>query len=275
MIKKILVTGCNGYLASNLINYLNNKKYKVNCISRDYDKEKIIYLIKNSNIIVHLAAITNPFHKNIFKVNVLYARFLVREAKKYNKKFIYISTQNVLFGKDNYSKTKKEAENIVKTLKNFIILRPTIIYGKNENKYIGKLIKIIKNYKLIPIIGDGKNKLQPIYIEDLIKIIEKCINKNIKGIFLVAGNSIINYNELVNLIINKLKLKRIKIYIPIFLIRPFAYLFQILLKNPPLTTIQLNNIKINQEYNINKINKLFNIKLTNIEEGLNKITKND
>ena len=277
--KKILVTGRNGYVASNLIRNLNKNYYRVTCIGRNsndinlYDYDNIKKAVKNSDVIVHLAAIINPFDKEIWKINVNYTKFIVNEAKKFNKKFIYLSTQNVLFGKDNYSKTKKEAEKVVKTLNNYVILRPTIIYGKNENRYVGRLIGIIKNSYFVPIIGDGEHKLQPIYIDDLIKIIKNCINKNIKGIFLIPGRSIISYNELIDLIAKKLNLKRIKIHFPIWFIRPFAYLFQIFLKNPPVTSVQLNNIKMDQAYETKQIEKLFNINLKTINQGLDEIIK--
>lgn len=273
MIKNVLITGCNGYVAKNLIGYLKKGKYSVKCIGRNDIKniEKVKNAIKNSRTIVHLASIINPFDKNIWKINVNYTKFLVDESKKYNKRFIYISTQNVLFGNDNYSKSKRKAEKLVKTLKNYVILRPTIIYGKDENKYIGKLINLIKKSFFVPIIGDGDYKLQPIYILDLVKIIEHCINKNIKGIYLIAGDSIITYNELVGLIIKKLNLSRLKFYIPIFILRPFAFLFETLLNKPLITNVQLDNIKVNQDYDTGLIKKVFKTKLKNIEQGLNDV----
>ena len=92
---------------------------------------------------------------------------------------------------------------------------------------------------------------------------------------MVAGNSIITYDELTDLIIKKLGLIRRKIYIPIWLIKPFAYLSQNLLKNPRITTVQLDNLKIDQVYDIKYIKKIFNIKLKGIEEGLDLSIKND
>lgn len=276
MVKKILITGCSGYLSRNLIDYLKNKRYRIVCIDREddinlYDHDKVRNAIKDSDVIIHLASIINPYNKNIWKTNVDYTKLLVSEARKFNKKFIYISTQNVLFGNDNYSKSKREAEKIVKTLKNYVILRPTIIYGKGENKYIGKLINLIKKSFFIPIIGNGDYKLQPIYVLDLVKIIESCINKNTKGIYLTAGGSIITYNELVDLIIERLSLFRLKIHVPIFILRPFAFLFETFSSNPLITNVQLDNIKVNQDYNTDLIKKIFKIRLKTIEPGLNEI----
>ena len=206
---------------------MSKEKYKIFCIGKkskvklnDYNKTR--RLIKDCDIIIHLASIINPFDKNIWDINVKYTRFLVEEAKRFNKRFIYISTQNVLFGKDAYSETKRHAEDIVKTLKNYVILRPTIIYGRDDERYIGKLIKVVKSYLIIPIIGNGKNRLQPIYIDDLIEIIETCINKKIKGIYLIAGGSVVTYNQLIDLIIKRLRLNRIKIRIPKLMIKPLA-----------------------------------------------------
>ncbi len=279
MKRRILVTGCNGYVASNLIAYLR-KKHDVMCIGGNskvnmQDYESVSNAVKNSDIILHIAAITNPFNKDIWKINVQYTKFLVNTSKKFNKRFIYISTQNVLFGKDNYSKTKREAEKLVKTLKNYVILRPTIIYGEGEKKYIGKVIKLVNNSFIIPIIGNGKNKLQPIYLKDLMNIIDSCLNKNIKGVFLVAGRSILSYDELVNLIIQKLNVVRLKIHVPIFFLRPFAFLFETFLKNPPITNIQLDNIKFNQDYDIIMMKKVFKINPKTIEQGIDLIIKNE
>ncbi len=282
MTQKNLVTGCSGFVGSELIKYLDKKKYKTICVSRNIEdkstipfnnKDKIKKAIRNSDVIIHLAASVNPFDKKIWKINVDYTKLLVDEAKKYNKRFIFLSTHNVLFGKDNYSETKRQAEKIVRVLKNFVILRPTIVYGIGD-KYIGRLSKIVKTYPVVPIIGNGKNLLQPIYLGDLIKIIECCINKNIKGTFLVAGKSIVSYNDLVNSIIKKLKLKRIKVHIPICVIRPFSYLLQKLLKNPPVTTVQLDNLKIDMVYNVKNIEKTFHIRLSGIEEGVDILLKN-
>ena len=276
MAKNVLITGCNGYLARNLVSHLDNKKYKIICVGRNsdvnlYDYDKVSNAVKNSHAIVHLAAITNPYDKNIWKVNFDYTKFLAKEAKKFNKKFIYLSTQNVLFGNDDYSKSKRKAEKLVKTLKNYVILRPTIIYGKDENKYLGRLIKLIKQSLLIPVIGNGNYRLQPIYVLDLVNIIECCINKKIKGVYLIAGDSIITYNHLVDLITKKLNLFRLKLHIPIFALRPSALLFETFSSNPLITNIQLNNIQINQSYDTNSIKKIFKIKLKTIEQGLNEL----
>lgn len=232
MPKKILITGCGGFVGLNLVRQLDIKKYRITCVSRKiddknavscYDKKSIKEAIKSSDVVIHLAAITNPFDRDIWKINVDYTRFLVGEAKKYNKRFVYISTQNVLFGKDNYSNTKRKAEDMVKTLKDFVILRPAVVYGKEGGRYIERLVKIVKNCPVVPIIGDGRNMLQPVYLGDLVKIIENCINSKVRGIFLVAGQSAVTYNELVDLIIKKLKVKRLKIHVPVFIIKPFPH----------------------------------------------------
>ncbi len=274
MEKKILITGRNGFIGRNLFDYLNNKKYIVSPAKRDTNKKDLFSIIKNSDVVIHTAAITNPFDKEIWKVNLDYTNLIVRVCKKLDKKLIYISTQNVLFGTDTYSKTKRLSEKLVKTLKSYVILRPTIVYGKNEDRYISNLINLIKKSPLIPIIGDGKNKIQPLYLNDLIKIIEFCINKNVNGVYLIAGKSIITYNDLINQIINILKVNRLKVHIPIVLLKPIAYILQNISKKPFITTVQLENIKKDLVFDTDQIQKFFKINLTNLEEGLNNLLKN-
>ena len=160
--KNILLTGCNGFIGKKLYYHLNKKRYNLICLNKNENLSKIENLIKNTQLIVHLAAITNPFNKDIWKVNVSYTKILVDLANKYNKRFIYLSTYNVTFGKDNYSKTKRISENFIKKLKNYVILRPNIVYGEDD-RYVSRLIKVIKGFPIVPIVGNGKNKIQPIF----------------------------------------------------------------------------------------------------------------
>ena len=140
---KILLTGSDGFLGKQVKSKLLDEGYHLNCLTRKEknsegkvnnikfninDKKTIEKTVKNSDYIIHMASITKAEDKEIYKVNVGYTEKLVEYSKKYNiKKFIYISSSNACTNfKDNYTISKKKAENIVKTFKNYIILRPTI-----------------------------------------------------------------------------------------------------------------------------------------------------
>ena len=127
---------------------------------------------------------------------------------------------------------------------NHTILRPSLIYGPNDIKNIGQLIKMARKLPFMPIAGNGKNKIQPIYIDDVTNVIisilknpEKFYNKT----YNLAGPDILEFNELLDLILKTLSLKKKKVHIPLFLFWPFIFLYEKLSPNPKITLRQLKN----------------------------------
>ncbi|MCD6385373.1 NAD-dependent epimerase/dehydratase family protein, partial [Candidatus Sumerlaeota bacterium] len=59
----------------------------------------------------------------------------------------------------------------------YIILRPTMIYGHPRERNISSLIRYIRRYRIIPLPNKGKSLLQPLFVEDLIDLICRIIRK--------------------------------------------------------------------------------------------------
>src|SRR3989344_7258422 len=190
---KILVTGASGFVGKNLIKHLN--KYNVNILSRkkifgdgvfvgDLFDKKILLDASKVDIVIHLAGISDG---NVFKINYEGTRNLVDACVENKvKKFIFISSFDAILETD-YGKSKLKAEDYIKNSGlNYIIFRPTVIYGNDNKKDIGRLIRLIK-MGISPIPGSGNFKLQPVFVDDIVKVIKinipvflvKLINKSL------------------------------------------------------------------------------------------------
>lgn len=280
--KKILITGGTGFIGEEIIKTIkepaivvSRKKIKspyknITFVQGNIaNKNFISELVKKSNKILHMAAIINPNSQEIYNVNVLSTRYLVNEAKKNNiKKFVYISSENVFCKeKDNYSSTKLEAEKIVSTIKNSVILRPTTVYGKKDKKYLGKFLAIIKKLPVVPLIGNGV--FQPIYVKDLAKYVNKALsNHKINGKYVLAGADKITFKEFIKKIQKTINVKKPIITIPVFCILPFVWIYQKLVKNPFITMSQIKNLSSKRTYDISKTIKDFKLKPTPLEQAL-------
>jgi len=222
----ILLTGGAGFLGKFVIKELLKSKKKIRClvleegslsesnnleilIGNIRDRKTVDKAVRGTDYIIHLAAALSPYDtKELTEVNIQGTKNLVEAAKKYKvKKFIFISSEGAVQKFDNYGISKAKAEEIVKKIKNHVILRPTVIYGKGDKKNIGKLIKIISVFPFVPIIGDGKNKLQPVYAGDVAAAIKNALFMG-RGTYFAAGKEPISLNEIITVIESCLGIKR-------------------------------------------------------------------
>jgi len=218
--KKILITGGSGFIGTNLVNYLIQKKYNITNI------DKLSY-----------ASTPEIFRKN--KKNYSFYNFNINNKKKLEKillkKFntiIHLAAESHVdrsidnpkkFFKENsklspsspYSASKAACDHIAESfLKTYnlkiCILRLTNNYGPLQfpEKFIPTIItKILKNKK-IPLYGKGQNEREWIFVEDSCKAIEKIMNRFINNKIYNIGSGIRLKNyEVIRKILNKFKIK--------------------------------------------------------------------
>jgi nucleoside-diphosphate-sugar epimerase len=290
-IKRILITGANGFLGKTLLNELKTS-HQINCLVRDRgftdDKANVLYFqgyednavedaVSTTEAVVHCAAMLHGKKRAMYAANVLYTKLLLQYAEKYKiKHFIYISTENVEHAySDNYTATKTMAEKEVKRFKNHTIFRPTILYGPGDKKYVSRLISLIKKLPVVPILGKGRNRFQFLYIDDLIQVITATLKRNITGTYVIAGPESVTYEDFMATVLQELGIKKPIIRIPIFLLKPIAYILDVFLPSPPLTPTQLNTLSEDRDYDIGDAVKLFKYTATPLEAGLKSLIAQD
>ena len=191
---KVTVTGANGFVAKNLRKYLskhnidlisisrsNFKEYdnEVKIISKSYDEKIIINKIKNSDVLIHLVGIgKQSVNIDYEMINVEFTKHLVNLARKAKiKKIIYNSGLGVSSKTSvGYFISKYKAEKIIiNSGLNYTIFRPSYIVGKDDlfTKFLKKQIEI----KTIEIPGSGNYSIQPISINDVVKVFHQSLDQ--------------------------------------------------------------------------------------------------
>jgi len=218
----IVVTGASGFVAKNVRKYLSENNVKLISISRknfkklknetkiiskNYDEKIILPKIKNSYGLIHLVGIGKQSIKNNYNlVNVEFTNKIINLCKKAKiKKIVYNSGLGV--SKTNslgYFISKYQAEKLlIESGLDYTIFRPSYIVGKDDlfTKYLKKQIK--KGEIQIP--GSGNYSIQPIYINDVSKIISiSLIDKNFKKQTLdLVGPESISFQKYVKLFSKK------------------------------------------------------------------------
>lgn len=216
--QKIVVTGASGFIAKNLRKHLSAKNIELISISRNdfknfkceskiisnyFDEKNLLKKIKNSDALIHLVGIgKQSVNTDYHIVNTGLTNHIVNLSKKAKiKKIVYLSglgvSSNTLVG---YFISKYNAEQqITNSGLNFTIFRPSYIIGKDDyfTKYLKKQVK--KGEIKIP--GSGKYSIQPIHINDVVKIIFKSLSeeKFKNKIIDLVGSETITFEKYVKL----------------------------------------------------------------------------
>ena len=149
-----------------------------------------------------------------FRVNVGGTQNIVDALKGTAAKIVYFSTDYIFDGRNGpysesdqphplteYGKSKLEGEtNIQKALNNFLIIRTTCVYGwePQEKNFVIKLIKKIKTGGKIEVPIDQITT--PTYAGNLAEISWNLAKKDKRGIYNVAGNSLLSRLEFAYLV---------------------------------------------------------------------------
>lgn len=208
----ILITGASGFLGNSIYRKLSDV-YPVigTChVSKDFpqfihlditNKDQVNKVVSsvNPDIIIHTAAIANPDEceekKEIcWKINFEGTRNLVEICHRLKKRLIFISTDYVFDGRANhvysendkrkplnlYGLTKMKAEDEVKKLDDYLIIRLPKLYGWNprKNGFLEDILKKLKSNQALFV--DNTQVRYPVLVADVANAIKELLYE--KGI---------------------------------------------------------------------------------------------
>ena len=157
----------------------------------------------NHKLFTHATAVANT--KTLFEA----------AAKAGVKRFVHISITNpsedspleYFSGKAELEKTLMDSDL------SYAILRPTVLFGK-EDILINNIAWALRRFPVFGVFGDGKYKLQPIYVDDLAQIaVEQSSNRE-NVIIDAIGPETFSYRELVSQIGERIGKRRLIVSVP-------------------------------------------------------------
>lgn len=195
---KIAVTGAAGFVGRAVQQELRRAFYPLHCVLRPssdpQDSVRLGAKIFRGEITdrgsitqafasgtegaVHLVGIIDEENPGDFrKIHVDGTRNVVELCKQFGiTKLVHMSALGTRANaKSTYHKTKWEAEELVRNSGlNYTILRPSVIFGEGS-EFLGTLEMTARVPGFTPVMGDGRGKLQPIYVNDLARIVRLCL----------------------------------------------------------------------------------------------------
>lgn len=288
----ILVTGANGFVGRHLVKRLRQEGLAVRAVARIparaqalkdlgaevvagdiNDLPSLTAAAQGCDRVVHLVGIIQEGRGFTFRsVHVEGTRTVLDAAKQAGvKHFLYQSALGTRENaKSEYHKTKFEAEKLVKASGiPYTILRPSLIYGPGDLFTI-RLAEMIKLSPVLPVVGSGRSKIQPVYIEDVASCIAKILadGKHMGKTYEIGGAEQLNYKEVTKAIAEALGVNRPMVHVPMFFMGPLAKVAETILPKPPVTTDQLIMLQEDNVCDRNDLQETFGIEPVKFREGL-------
>lgn len=314
--KKICITGANGFIGKSLSKALISSNNSIKALVRRIDSSfinslKIEYIqiqdisldinlkeyLVGCDCIVHCAgkAHTMKDKDNLVayqSANVLGTKNLAEQAVVAGvKRFIFLSSVKVngestnnfddtkIFRSDdkpnpldNYAVSKFEAENALweiasKTNLEVVIVRLPLVYGKNAQGNLRRLIKLINSKIPLPF-ADIKNKRSLIGIDNLVDVLVRCIDHpNAAGkTFLVSDGEDLSISELIKIIASGMNRSVKLFWLPIALLKFFGF---ILMRQSQIDRL-IGSLQIDNSYVRETLNWTPPV---SVEEGIKRMVK--
>lgn len=283
MSKKILLFGGSGFIGSSLTKALLEEKNEVCVICQNkenalkkfknhpnlqiktidiFNENELRNFVKNYEIVINLIGKLFETKKGDFaKFHHYFPNFLSKNLSN-DQILIHISALGIEKSSKTsiYAKTKLDGENsIINNSKNYNIIKPSIVFGKEDN-FFNQFAKMAQFSPFLPLIGGGKAKFSPIYVEDITKSIVFLIKNNEKyqnKIFEAYGNKTVSFKDLMKFILRTTNKKRLLLNLPFSIAKfqaKFINFFKIyLLTADQVELLKYDNVSNGNFDNIDKI----------------------
>jgi uncharacterized protein YbjT (DUF2867 family) len=263
---KILITGGTGFVGSALRERLSGSDVRVLARHPDASREpgsteflagnvldpaSLLSAVEGVDAVVHLVAIIAEHGEQTFDrvIRQGTTNVVTAAANAGVRRFIYVSA---LGAQDNpaypYLVAKWRAEQAVRAAPiDWTIVRPSIIFGPGD-RFINVLADLIRKAPVVPVVGSGASKFQPIAIGDAADAIIRALQDpgTVGKTYEIGGGEVFTYEEMLDLIAARLGKSRPKVHVPVGLMRAVVALSGPLPSRlrPPVTKEQLRMLAL-------------------------------
>lgn len=283
---KILITGVTGFVGSHLARELAAQGHTVRGLVRkpnvrghlapDVPVEFVIgdvtrpetlpAAMQGVDAVIHLVAIAYESGGATYQaINAQGTRNVVQAAQAAGVKRFIQQSALAADSKSPYAylKSKGEGEDAVRASKmDWTILRPSVLVGP-EDEFANALARwLVITPLAFPLVGDGQARFQPLWIEDLAKIVSHILNepRTIHQTYEIGGPEHLTYEAMVKQILFALNRKRLLIKVPVPLMTPVVKGMEIVLPKPPATTSLLELLNVDNTAKLDAVEKNFGFK---------------
>ncbi|NIR45039.1 MAG: NAD(P)H-binding protein [Gemmatimonadetes bacterium] len=260
--RRVFLTGGTGFVGGHVARRLAQRGHTVRALVRDAGSAAVLRelgfeLVEGSlpddlpdgaldgcEAVVHLVGIIRerPPQTTFERIHIQGTRRMVEGSMKSGVgKFVHMSALGADPEGTTYERTKYEAEELVRRSElPHVTFRPSVIVGEG-GEFTGLLLRIVRYAPVIPVIGDGAYRLQPLDVKDVAEAFVQAAEREdlTDESFDLGGPHKLTYNRVLEIVCEELGLKRRTVSVPLSLVRPLVDLASSWRLPTPITSEEL------------------------------------
>ena len=262
-----LVTGATGFVGREVVKTLRSRDVEVRCLVHSPGSERVL----GSGLDVHYGDVRDPaaLRAAFYDVDaVVHLVAIIRERGSLTLDGInhrgtanvveaasaagvgHFVHQSALGARDDptyaylYSKWQGE-QAVVGSGLPYTILRPSVIFGPGD-EFVNLLASLVKAFPLVPVPGRGRNRFQPLAVEEMARCIadtpgrDDLVGKTVE----LGGPEHLSLDDLVDAIARACKVRRLKVHVPLPAMLLAIRILGVVTSRAPATPDQLRSMAI-------------------------------
>jgi len=210
--------------------------------------------------VVHTVAIPTERQGTFARVNADGARAVVREAERAGVRRL-VDVSAIGASPDSpypFLRTKGEGQAAVEASAiPHVVLRPSLLFGPGDDFF--HRLRFALRFPIVPLPGGGTARFQPLHVEDLARAVRAALFGTMSGVFEVGGPDPVTYRELLAETMRAYGIRRPTMPVPVFLMKPAAFVFERTMADPPVTRGQLDLLAVDNTPRPNAIDQVFGV----------------
>jgi NADH dehydrogenase len=253
---KVTVIGGAGFLGRYLVKQLAQQGFQVRAAVRDPEaasflkpmgdvgqvqpiqanirnEASIARAVAGADVVINLAGVMFPGGAQSFQaVHENGAETVARAATAAGiGRLIHVSAIGAdAEAKSNYARSKAAGEAMVRAAyPGAIIIRPSTIFGA-EDHFFNLLARLATLTPVMPLLGGGKGRMQPVYVGDVAQAIAALTHGEAPtgGTYELGGPQVLSMAEMLAMVCEQTGRDRLMVWYPFALVKFYAFFLQLL-----------------------------------------------
>ena len=256
MTKLVTVFGGSGFLGRNAVRALARAGYRIRVATRHpnlanflppmgsvgqiallrcnaLDEDAVARAVEGADAVVNLVGILYPAGGQGFEaVHVTAPSIIAKAARNAGvKSLVHISTVGISEDSaSKYASSKARGDSALREeFPQATILRPSLVAGPDDD-FFNKFANLARFTPVLPLIGGGHTKFQPVFVGDVADAIVKCVEDGSTHgkDYALGGPNVFTFKQMLEIILRETGRRRALIPIPFFAASIKAFFLQFL-----------------------------------------------